>query len=325
MREGKVIYKRVLFVFDRIKDGHYPNASTLAKEYEVSTKTIQRDIDFLRNNFDVPIAYDEGKFGYYLTEPTFELPALKLGEGELFAMALAEQVLEQYQNTPVYERLTRIFHKLEKHLPEKASLEANWLWGRFSMVPLPSPAINQEVWQLVFEALHNQRRLRFDYTAPPHQNPVMKVLHPYHIVVHRAQWYIIGEDEGRKAVRIFSLSRISRPKILKETFSLPEDFRLEDYIDPDMGIFMGGETFEASIHFSAKIAPIIQERTWHQNQEIDAQNDGSLILKFKTNQKEEVLYWISAWGPEATLLSPDFLVQAYQERLEKTLKNYKKS
>jgi predicted DNA-binding transcriptional regulator YafY len=100
---------------------------------------------------------------------------------------------------------------------------------------------------------------------------------------------------------------------------------LEDYIDPDMGIFMGGETFEASIHFSAKIAPIIQERTWHQNQEIDAQNDGSLILKFKTNQKEEVLYWISAWGPEATLLSPDFLVQAYQERLEKTLKNYKKS
>jgi predicted DNA-binding transcriptional regulator YafY len=83
MREGKVIYKRVLFVFDRIRDGHFPNASTLAKEYEVSTKTIQRDIEFLRNNFDVPIAYDEGKFGYYLTEPTFELPALKLGEGEL--------------------------------------------------------------------------------------------------------------------------------------------------------------------------------------------------------------------------------------------------
>jgi predicted DNA-binding transcriptional regulator YafY len=86
-------------------------------------------------------------------------------------MALAEQVLEQYQNTPVYERLTRIFHKLEKHLPEKASLEANWLWGRFSMVPLPSPAINQEVWQLVFEALHNQKRLRFDYTAPPTKLP----------------------------------------------------------------------------------------------------------------------------------------------------------
>jgi predicted DNA-binding transcriptional regulator YafY len=74
----------------------------------------------------------------------------------------------------------------------------------------------------------------------------MKILHPYHIVVHRAQWYVIGlKTKAREAVRIFSLSRISRPKILKEGSPSQRIFSLEDYIDPDMGIFMGGESFQA--------------------------------------------------------------------------------
>jgi predicted DNA-binding transcriptional regulator YafY len=62
----------------------------LARELEVSSKSIQRDLDFKRDRFGLPIEYDGGRFGYFYTEPVSSFPALQITEGELFALMVAE-------------------------------------------------------------------------------------------------------------------------------------------------------------------------------------------------------------------------------------------
>jgi proteasome accessory factor B len=56
--------ERMTKFYAMIRRGDYPNARTLAAEFEVSTKTIQRDIDFLRDRIGLPITYDLSRFGY---------------------------------------------------------------------------------------------------------------------------------------------------------------------------------------------------------------------------------------------------------------------
>ena len=60
--------ERMFYINNRIKSGHYPNASKLAKELEVSVSTINRDIEFFRDRLNAPIGYDSARRGYFYTE-----------------------------------------------------------------------------------------------------------------------------------------------------------------------------------------------------------------------------------------------------------------
>jgi predicted DNA-binding transcriptional regulator YafY len=55
---------RMKFIYDAIKTERRPNCSVLAKRLEISAKTIQRDIDYMRYQFDLPIEYDQERHGW---------------------------------------------------------------------------------------------------------------------------------------------------------------------------------------------------------------------------------------------------------------------
>jgi proteasome accessory factor B len=57
----------------------------LADELEVSTKTIQRDIDFMRDQLGLPIEYDQLHFGFIYTEPVTSFPSIEVSEARACA------------------------------------------------------------------------------------------------------------------------------------------------------------------------------------------------------------------------------------------------
>ena len=57
-----------------IAEGKHPNCRTMAEKLEVSPKTVQRDLDFMRDRMGLPIAYDQAKFGFAFTAPVTEFP-----------------------------------------------------------------------------------------------------------------------------------------------------------------------------------------------------------------------------------------------------------
>jgi predicted DNA-binding transcriptional regulator YafY len=77
-----------------LRQGGFPNATTLAEVLEVCSRTVQRDIEFLRDRMDAPVEFDRRRNGYYYTEPTFSLPAMTLREDELQALGVVRRYLE---------------------------------------------------------------------------------------------------------------------------------------------------------------------------------------------------------------------------------------
>ena len=72
IQKDKTQLLRLVFIDKKIREGmrfgNYANCSSMADEYEVSTKSIMRDIDYLKNQCDAPIEYDPSKKGQGLDE-----------------------------------------------------------------------------------------------------------------------------------------------------------------------------------------------------------------------------------------------------------------
>ena len=69
---------RMLRLHQSLMENRYPNCRQMAEEFEVAAKTIQRDINFMRDQMRLPIEYDKARFGFHYTRPVTELPTMGL-------------------------------------------------------------------------------------------------------------------------------------------------------------------------------------------------------------------------------------------------------
>ena len=66
--------ERITRIHQQLKARRFPNCRKIAEEFEISEKTIQRDIDFMRYRLNLPIAYDQQRFGFYYDADTAAEP-----------------------------------------------------------------------------------------------------------------------------------------------------------------------------------------------------------------------------------------------------------
>jgi len=107
----------------------------------VAVRTAYRDLDFLRDEWRVPLEYDHHQGTYLLTEPVASLPLVSLSQGELLAIYFAEKVLHQYRGTPFEPDLASAFAKMQELLPEevKVSPESLDAYLSLDLGPLYTP------------------------------------------------------------------------------------------------------------------------------------------------------------------------------------------
>ena len=83
--------ERMLRIHQALQAGGFPNATKLAREAEVSTKTIHRDIEFMRDRLNLPIEFASSNNGYFYNGEVTSFPTMQITEGELFALVVAEK------------------------------------------------------------------------------------------------------------------------------------------------------------------------------------------------------------------------------------------
>jgi len=117
----KNIYERFIWFDDRVRAKRYPNATTLAEKFEISSKTAQRDIEFMRNRLCCPLEYDPSRKGYYYQDGTFSLPMIYLSPAELSSLLVARKLLQDISHGYIGEELNSITEKitnvLNRHSP----------------------------------------------------------------------------------------------------------------------------------------------------------------------------------------------------------------
>jgi hypothetical protein len=109
---AKNIYERFVWLDDQVRVRKYPNATTLAQQFEISAKTAQRDIDFMRDRLLCPLDYDSSKKGYYYANETFSLPMVYLSSEELSALLIARKMLQDISGGKIGQEISSIMSKI---------------------------------------------------------------------------------------------------------------------------------------------------------------------------------------------------------------------
>ena len=114
MKSCKTQVERLMGIHEWLQQNGYPNNASIAERFEVSRKTAQRDIEFLRDRMNAPIEYCAQHRGYFYENPNFMLPSISMSEGELTALLIGSRLLKEYQGSPVAKKLTGVFNKLSE-------------------------------------------------------------------------------------------------------------------------------------------------------------------------------------------------------------------
>jgi proteasome accessory factor B len=321
MAKFKPQFGRLLFIDKKLQSEGYPNSTSLAREYEISPRTILRDIEYMRDMLDAPIDYDKEKRGFYYTEKNYRLPGIAIRESDLFAICIAERALEQYANTPLYDKLSSVFEKIRSYLPDSVTVRPGWIDNRFTFLQESFTAIDPAIWETVADGLRTARRVDITHQKAGGETTRRKVA-PYHMVNYRGEWYLVGHCSVRKAVVRFAMSRIRSAGLTDESFTVPEDFDFQKYLGSHFGIMTEDEEHAVKIEFSPAQAPYVEERTWHSGQTLTRNGDGSVVLSFTTNSLFEVKRWVLAWGADARVLAPEALARMVREDLAAALARY---
>ncbi|MBL7077002.1 MAG: WYL domain-containing protein [Kiritimatiellae bacterium] len=321
MPKFKPQYRRLLFIDREIRKGRFPNCRSLAEAWEVSSKTVQRDIDYLRYELNAPIDYDAAQFGFFYTEPSYRMPAISISESDLFAVCVAEQALRAFRNTPLHERLLSVFNKIEDSLPDRISVHPAWLDSRVTVFAEPITTIRPEVWETIAVAMRENRQLTIRY-ASVGQEPSVRTIDPYHLVSHRGEWYVIAYCHRSEGIRTFAVSRALTATLEASTFDLPEQYDEQALAREQFGIRWDAKEHAVAIHFDAKAAPYIRERTWHPEQTLRNAADNGVEIRFRTRHLQEVRDWVLSWGSHAHPLKPKTLVTMVKDELSAALAQY---
>lgn len=327
MLKNKTQLQRLIFIDRSIREGmahgKLSNCKTIAAAYEVSSKSIMRDIDYLKNQCAAPIRYDPKQHGYYFTEENYQLPAINISESDLFAIYIARKALDdQHKNTPVYQKLVAVFNKIEESLPERISISPAWVDNRISVFSGFQTDIDPLTWDTVAAGLQNFQTLQISYRKPGSKKRSTRKVDPYHAISFQGEWYLLAFCHLRKEVRIFAVSRIAQATKQNCKFSIPADFDFTRFTDSYFGIYRDARQHKVQINFAAKHAPYVLEREWHRNQTVKKHRDGSLTLSFTTNQLFAVKRWILSWGSGVEVITPARLRADIHRELEKVLQAY---
>jgi proteasome accessory factor B len=312
-------------IHNRLQEGKYPNCSTLAKKIEVSTKTIQRDIDYMRDQLGLPIDYDGARHGYYYTEAVTSFPTIPATEGEMLALFVAQRALEQYRGTPFEKPLSHAFAKLAQVLEDEVTVDISELTTALSFHHTGAAVTQMEIFQKVTKALMDCRELEFSYRKLNGTRAEKRRVQPYHLASIDGQWYLFANDLARKDIRTFVLGRIQEIAGTGKKFKKPKDFSLTDRLMGSFGVFKGEGDYRVRIEFDPYAAQLVRERNWHSSQEIKDLPGGALELRLHLDSLEEVERWILSWGGHAKVLGPPQLKKRVQAVLKDMSDAYSES
>lgn len=170
---------RLMRIHEEIRSGRYPSAPRLASLIEVSPRTVQRDIEYMLGPLGMRIEYNPAKHGYHYLQDGVELPAPRLGEGELVAVLVGTKVLAQYAGTPFEANLRRAFARMEKILPEEVSLRVTDLADAADFSVTAPRAADIELFRRLIAAVRRRRRLSVVYESLSGGKTTSRVVDPY--------------------------------------------------------------------------------------------------------------------------------------------------
>lgn len=288
------------YIDRELRSHRFPNCAQIAECFDVSRRSIQRDIDFMRDRLGAPIDFDRRRNGYRYTQDWMF---------DTSAIAIRQQTNSQTETT-VRHRFDVPRDSLHTHtrnsLPHNAPVP---LFDIPSLDRLDAGDFDKGTLKLLEQAIVQRRKLRITYLTSSDLSTSERTIRPYRLHFDHSSetWYLIAYCEHRQDIKAFAVRRIHTPVLTPEPFMLPSLFSILGYIDRVFHRHHTSFPVDISIRFTPYQSRWIRLRQWHSSQQIEEHEDGSLTLRITIGTLNAVKRWVMHFGAQAEVLQPEKL------------------
>lgn len=249
---------RIKYISDRLNQGHELTVAKVAARFEVSQKTIKRDIEYLRDTLRAPISYNTQRHSYEYGEYWDGLAFMD--EHALLASAFIRAILNEFPYVPVLA--DDLVERFADIIPPSYERIVDCI--RYELPELERPG--DETTRAICQALRDDSCLEIAYTDTNGQES-QRIIEPLRLVNYSGKWYCYAWDRLRQDVRNFLLSRmdiLAFPSLPKSCPLLMEE--IDTALSSSWGIYKGGDCQTATLRFTGWAAHALRTQVWHPDQ-----------------------------------------------------------
>lgn len=302
----------------------------LAMMLHVTTRSVRRYLRELGLVTEVEsVATRPGGAHVWRIKPSERGRAVALRRAQAYGILAARRVFEPLRGSALYDELDLAMRQIllvaqrpsARKGPEAA--EGTRLDERFIHVPIGARTYVARAEELddLFRAVSELRVLRFRPRGPG--SAERRAVHPYAMVLLReAIWCLMYDVAGREIVPI-AFDRMEAVQVSdREHFELPEDFRVEDYLQGEFGLSRRRPASRVLIEFEPSAAEEIRGRRLHPTQKIATAPDGRVRLSLAVPDLTAVRAWVLHFGASARVIEPPELVADVARELRRAAGRY---
>ena len=280
-------------------------APDLAERFEVSRRTINRDIDDLLYA-GIPIRTSQGAGGGISIAEGYKVDRTILTSKDMQMILAGLRSLDSVSGSRYYSQLMeKIMAGSSEFISGRDSILIDLSsWYKESLAPKISA---------IQDAIENRHILEFYYYAPSGES--RRSIEPYYIVFKWTNWYVYGWCRKRKDYRLFKLNRMDKVKETKE------EFACRNAPAPDLGSELA---FPRNIVLKALFAP---DMKWRLVEEFgpgcyEEREDGRLLLVRDYSDLDNLTMWMLTFGDKAEVLEPGEVRERLKTMAESMLEMY---
>jgi predicted DNA-binding transcriptional regulator YafY len=332
---------RLLGMMLKLRSGRVVPATELAKQFEVSQRTVYRDMEAL-SALGVPVYAEQGRRGGFRLLEGYFLPAISFTQAEAVSVLLGLAVLGRMRSRPFAAGLETAAAKLLAAMPRNlserlATTEAflgversaeDAFHRELAEPPLPDPAspAEQHAIDTFLQALLDGTNVVLDYRSPYRQASDTIVAVPRGLFWDRDRWYLVGDRlEPAPGRRLWRADRVLAIRAIDRQADEVPAFDIQNLLGRAwLTAAMDQWAIDAPVRISLTSAQAELLRTdwYYRHARFEASQDGKVTIRFGQDRKSVVMELLRWLGPGAELLEPVEWRAAFRDDLRQMLSVY---
>lgn len=295
---------RLIGIITLLLQNEKMTAPELAERFEVSRRTINRDIEDICKA-GIPLVTTQGVNGGISIMDTYKLDKTLLTEVDMGAIITGLSSLDSVSQDRRYQNIIEKFSSDYGHIKGNNIIQID-LSSHYKDTLAPKIAY-------IKECIECNVQLSFQYFNKQGEGTI--ILDPYLVIFKWSSWYVFGYSHNEEKFRLYKLNRMDNLKKMEQSFDLrdipSESLEFERYFTDDI---LAVILFEPSEKYR-----VIEE---YGKGSLTETENGKLRFSFPFTNESYLMNWVLSFGDKAELIEPKALRPLLKERLEKAFKQY---
>ena len=285
------------------------SSSWLSKEFHTTPRTIQRDLQLLKES-GFPL-HEVQKGSYHMSKDLVK--NLEVFDDTELALIVALKNMVGQLGKPFQKAADAVLDRLHEcvtTMPVFVKID--------DAIPMDSLLLNR-----IVKAIREKKQAGFHYDSGKGSHPV--IIEPYRIAYFGGFWYLIGKEPSTGIIKRYAMDKIGNFKLSKTGFkSVPEN--LDTLLKGSVNIwFTEDRNLEVTVLVDASCSNYFKRRKMLPDQEIKEERpDGSLVVSCRVGQYEAIRSMLKSWIPHILILAPEDFKNSLLKDMKQWIKKQEK-